>query len=80
MLDLEVILEFMCCSCDASMGVTVKCACKVPGLCKNAATSVKIPCPICQSINQVVFNSDDGTVLHVAADRPRYMIPVPSSN
>jgi hypothetical protein len=81
MLDLEVILEFMCCSCGDCTGVTVKCVCKSPGTGKNAVASVKIPCPNCQSINQVLFSPDDGTLLDVlAADKPRYIIPVPSCN
>jgi phage FluMu protein Com len=81
MLELEVILEFACCECGDPTGVTVKWAGKSPGADKKAAASVKIPCPKCQSINQILFSPDDGTLLHVtAADKPRYLIPVPSCN
>ncbi len=81
MLDLEVILEFVCCSCGDPMGVTVKCAGKSLGTGKNPATAVKVPCPLCQGINQIFFTPDDGNLLHVAAaDKPRYMLPVPSNN
>jgi hypothetical protein len=81
MLDLEVILEFRCCSCGDPTGVTVKCAWKSPNMAKSAVTAVKVPCPNCQTINQVFFTPDDGNLLHVVpADKNRYMIPVPSCN
>ena len=81
MLELEVILDFVCCECGDSMGVTVKCAGKSLGLAKNEALSVKVPCPGCQGINQAIFTPEDGHLLHVAAaDKPRYMIPEPSLN
>ena len=81
MLELEVILEFVCLGCGDPMGVTVKCAGKSLGAGKNEAASVKIPCPNCHSINQVIFTPEDGNLLHVVAgDKPRYMIPVPSYN
>jgi hypothetical protein len=81
MLDLEVILEFACCECGDPMGVTVKCAGKDLGHGKSPVASVKVPCPNCQGINQVIFTPDDGNLLHVVADdKPRYRIPVPSCN
>jgi hypothetical protein len=81
MLELEVILEFACCACGDSMGVTVKCAGTSLATGKNAVASVKVPCPSCQGINLVLFTPDDGNLLHVAqADKPRYLIPVPSRN
>ena len=79
MLELEVILDFVCCACGDSTGVTLKCAGNALGTGQNS--SVKVPCLNCQSINQVIFSPDDGTVIHVAeADKPRYIIPVPSMN
>ncbi len=81
MLELEVVLEFACCSCGEATGLTVKCAGKSLTAGKNPVASVKVPCPNCQGINHVVFHSEDGNVLHVAAaDKPRYLLPVPSCN
>ena len=81
MVELEVILEFACCECGDPVGVTVKCTGKPLGAGNNPATSVKIPCPNCQGISQVIFTPEDGHLLHVAAaDKPRYMMPVPSLN
>jgi hypothetical protein len=81
MLELEVVLEFRCCACGDTMGVTVKCAGKSLGVGKNPVASVKVPCPNCQAINQVIFAPEDGNLIHVfQADKPRYMLPVPSYN
>jgi hypothetical protein len=81
MLDLEVILDFACCSCGDPMGVTVKCVGKSVVAGKSEAASVKVPCPNCHGMNQIIFSPDDGTLHHViAADKPRYIIPVPSYN
>ena len=81
MLDLEVILEFDCCECGDSMGLTVKCTGKFLGADQNGASLVKVFCPNCQGINQVIFTPDDGALLQVlAADKPRYMMPKPSLN
>lgn len=81
MLELEVVLEFACCACGNSMGLTLKCAGKSLGAGINKAASVKVPCPNCQAINQVVFTPEDGSLVYVeAADKPRYLLPVPSIN
>ena len=81
MLDLEVILEFCCCSCGDPLGVTVKCSGQGQMPCKNQGAVVKVPCPNCQEINQAIFSPEEGTLLHVGvSDKPRYMIPVPSMN
>ena len=81
MLELEVILEFACCGCGDPTGVTVKCTGKSLAFGKSPVASVKVPCPNCQAINQVIFTPDDGNCLHVIqADKPRYMLPVPSYN
>jgi len=81
MLELELVLDFACCSCGETMAVTVKCAGQGMAGGKNGVASVKIPCPNCQGINQAVFAPDDGTIHHVlAADKPRFIIPEPSLN
>ena len=81
MLDLEVVLDFACCMCSEPMGITVKCAGKGLAAGKKTAASVKVPCPNCQGINQVIFTPDDGALHHVVAgEKPRFLIPVPSYN
>lgn len=56
-------LNFNCCACGGSVGVTVNCH----GCAANATTvaSVKIPCPACGSIIRVAFDTD-GTLRDVA--------------
>jgi hypothetical protein len=81
MLELEVILDFACCECGDPLGLTVKCTGKSLGAGKNPVTSMKVFCPGCQGINQVIFTPEDGNLIQVlAADKPRYMIPMPSLN
>jgi hypothetical protein len=80
MLDLEVVLDFACCACGDPVGLTVKCTGKSLGVGKNEVAPVSIPCPGCQVINHVLFSPDDGNVIHVFAEKPRYMIPKPSYN
>jgi hypothetical protein len=81
MLDLEVILEFACCNCADPVGVTVRCTGKAPAPGSGTAVPVTVPCPGCQGINKVLFNPEDGNLLYVApAEKPRYMLPVPSYN
>ncbi len=81
MLELELVLDFMCCSCGDQTSVTVKCAGNSLGAGKKPVATIKVPCPSCQGINQVIFAPDEGTLLHVlAADKPRYVLPVPSAN
>ncbi len=78
MLELEVNLDFICCICSHDMGVTLKCAGKGLVAGPKARAAVKIPCPHCCSINQIVF-SPDGT-LHRVAPHQAYNVPEPSLN
>src|SRR5207249_4520393 len=80
LLDIEVDLEFTCDSCARPVGATAKCAGKTMGPDVSEAVAVKIPCPNCHTTNHVLFTPEDGSVLHVVADKTRYMIPVPSLN
>jgi hypothetical protein len=77
MLELEVILDFACCSCRHTMGVTLKCAGK--GLTASNALTVLVPCPTCSSINHVYF-SPSGEVHRVAPNRGSRNVPEPSMN
>ncbi|MCS7045627.1 MAG: hypothetical protein NZO58_04655 [Gemmataceae bacterium] len=81
MLELEVMLDWHCCVCGNTMGATLKCA--GAGLAEpHAKALVKVPCPTCLQINQVIFTPDEGVVDEVFPEQAcfRYRIPVPSNN
>jgi hypothetical protein len=81
MLELEVMLDWVCCACGHPMGATLKC--EGDGLAdKTAKAYVKVPCPSCHKNNQVIFTPDDGALYDVFPEdeRIRYKIPVPSYN
>jgi hypothetical protein len=75
----EVILDFACCSCKHSIGVTLKCSGKGLSACHAAVAAVEIPCPTCSSINELVFDPS-GTVHMVRPQRRLLRIPMPSLN
>jgi hypothetical protein len=75
----EVILEFACCHCKHSIGVTLKCSGKGLSACHAAVATVDIPCPTCSSINELVFDPS-GTVHLVRPQRRLLRIPAPSLN
>ena len=79
MLALEVIVEFVCCSCGQDVVVTLRC--EGEGLADrlDLPASVKIPCPTC-SDNNVIFFTPRGTLLRVAAEEIRMKVPMPSCN
>jgi len=79
MLELQVSLDFDCCSCQNWVGVTVKCSGKglESGLRKVAA--VKVPCPTCGNVNQLYFEPS-GTVRAVAPVSGVGAFPEPSVN
>ncbi len=78
MLEMKVTLDFACCGCGHTVSVTLKCAGK--GLRAGAQTvaAVNVPCPTCQSINQLYFEPC-GTVRAVAP-YPARQVPEPSLN
>jgi hypothetical protein len=81
MLELEIILDWVCCECGRSRGATLRC--EGEGLAdKDAKALAKVPCPECHAINQVVFSPDEGAVYHVLPEEDivRWRIPVPSYN
>jgi hypothetical protein len=73
----EVILDFACCSCKHSIGVTLKCSGKGLSACHAAVASVDIPCPTCSGINELVFDPS-GTIHAVRPQRRLLRIPMPS--
>jgi phage FluMu protein Com len=64
MVELQVILDFACCHCEQSVGVTVKCAGKGLTAHTRAVASVPVPCPTCGQVNQLYFEPS-GTVRDV---------------
>jgi hypothetical protein len=79
MIEVQVNLDFACCSCGCDVNVTLKCAGK--GLTGGAhqVASVKIPCPTCSCINQLYFEPS-GTLHAVRRCEPARSIPEPSLN
>ncbi len=79
MLEIEVALDFQCCSCGSDMGVTLRCAGEDLSFNKKTLATVKVPCPNCHKINQLFF-SPDGTLYKVEPDGNRLKVPEPSLN
>ena len=73
-------LEFACCSCPQTVRVTVQCS--GPDLGRFGGTSlasVKIPCPTCGQVNQLVFEPC-GQVRSVRPYTCFRVVPEPSLN
>jgi hypothetical protein len=79
MTELNVTLDFACCSCNESVSVTVQCAGQGPAAKFRAVTSVAVPCPTCSSVNMLFFEPT-GTVLAVSPFRGPRLLPEPSLN
>jgi len=79
MTELQVILDFACCSCDGSLSVTVKCAGKGLSAGSRAVAAVNVPCPHCNGINKLYFEPN-GTVRAVAPHSGMCHVPEPSLN
>ena len=63
MTELNVTLEFLCCDCQETVTVTVRCTGKK--LEREAGTAaVNVPCPTCGQTNQLAFEPN-GTVRSV---------------
>ena len=80
MLELEVVLDFACCTCEQSVSVTVQCTGK--GLAADsdqAVAAVSVPCPHCGQINQLIFDPS-GSVREVRAYVNPWPVPAPSVN
>ncbi len=55
MMELQLSLDFDCCSCEGPVGVTLKCAGK--GLAsRHAVGAAAVACPHCGALNQVCFD------------------------
>ncbi len=79
MMELQVILDFACCFCDHSVGVTLKCEGKGLIAEERPVATVNVPCPTCGLVNQLLFEPS-GTVRGVAPYKaPRHLLE-PSLN
>ena len=79
MLNLDVLLDFCCCTCGGPMTVTLRC--EGEGLAEgNARALVKVSCPSCRCANQVIFAPESGEVIDVMREVRVYRLPIPSMN
>ena len=76
MLELMVDLDFACCTCGSAMGVTLKCAGKGLAGGVHSVAAVKVPCPICDQVNQLYFEPSG----KIHAVERTWRIPEPSLN
>jgi hypothetical protein len=81
MMELNVTLEFACCGCEQSVGVTVQCSGKGTSLweVEGALATVKVPCPTCGQVNQLFFEPS-GRVHSVRLYSCIRLVPEPSVN
>jgi hypothetical protein len=79
MLELKVILDFVCCGCHGPVSVTVKCAGKGLAGGGRSVAAVNVPCPTCGMVNQLYFEPN-GTVRAVAPFQAPRALPQPSVN
>jgi hypothetical protein len=79
MTKLRVSLEFLCCSCEQAVGVTLSCEGKGLTAGQRQVATVKVPCPHCSTINRLNFEPD-GTVHEVLRAIQPGLIPEPSLN
>ena len=80
MIELELSLNFDCCGCTNPVSVKLHCTGK--GLCseeRQTVAVVKIPCPTCGLINDLLFEPT-GKVRKVKPSHHQRQLPVPSLN
>jgi hypothetical protein len=78
-LQLQCCLDFICCECEGSIGVTVKCSGRGLAAGSRTVAAVRVPCPQCQVVNQVCFHPT-GTVVDVSPAGQRGLMILPSLN
>jgi hypothetical protein len=79
MLELELVLDFACCSCRQSVSVRLKCSGKGLAAGPAAVAAVNIPCPNCGLVNHLIFEPS-GTVRAVKPYTSPRALPEPSDN
>ena len=78
--EVQVTLDFACCTCNHTVGVTLQCTGKGLDAGFRIVAAVNVPCPTCGSVNRLYFEPHGGTVRDVepyTGPRPR---PIPSVN
>ena len=76
---LTATLEFACCGCPQAVRVTVCCSGPNLGRMGTTLASVRIPCPTCGQVNQLVFEPC-GQVRSVRPYTSFRVVPEPSLN
>jgi hypothetical protein len=79
MMELQVVLDFDCCSCAGTVGVTLKCEGKGLASDDGRVAAVRVPCPACSTINQLYFEPS-GVIRAVLPVTLSRQIPEPSLN
>ena len=80
MQELTATLEFACCGCPQAVRVTVRCSGPDLGrMGRTTLASVRIPCPTCGQVNQLVFEPC-GRVRSVRPYTSYRVVPEPSLN
>jgi hypothetical protein len=79
MIELEVILDFACCTCQEAVSVTVKCEGKGLASSSRTVAAVNVPCPTCGAVNRLCFEPN-GTIRGVSLYPGFRPVPEPSIN
>jgi phage terminase large subunit GpA-like protein len=79
MMEMQVILDFACCTCDESISVTVKCEGKDLTHAGRSVARVHVPCPSCGTVHRLDFEPN-GTVRNVCPCTAPRLVPEPSVN
>lgn len=79
MMELKLNLDFACCHCGQSVGVTVQCSGMLLGGPDPSCAQVSVPCPGCGQANQLSFEPT-GNVRAVRAYGHSQLVPEPSLN
>jgi hypothetical protein len=64
--ELKVSMDFLCCACEQTVSVTVRCRGKGLTAYSRTVAAVNVPCPTCGRVNQLYFEPS-GTVRAVSS-------------
>jgi hypothetical protein len=79
MIEMLVDLDFACCSCGASLGVTLKCEGIGPNDSAHEVAAVKVACPCCSDVIELCFELS-GMIRAVRPCQALCGMPEPSLN
>jgi hypothetical protein len=80
MMELQVALDFPCCICEQSVGLTVKCEGDALWENTRSVSKVIIPCPNCSHLIHLSFEPASGSVCDVVPYVAPRGLPQPSIN